>query len=288
MKNDNHLEDKENWTLIIKPRSKIFTLNIKDLWEYKDLIKMFIHRDFVTFYKQTILGPLWFIIQPLFTSGMFTIIFGKLAKIPTDEIPTVLFYMAGIINWNYFSDSLNKTSDTFIGNASIFGKVYFPRLTVPLASVITNMFKYMIQFMLFLVFLFIFAAKGVPIRINWMIVLIPFILIQMALISLGFGIWISAVTTKYRDLKMVLPFFIQLWMYATPIVYPLSLVPDKYKILISINPMVFIIEFFKKAFLGFGTVNIMYFLVSIIVTLSVLLSGLIIFNKMEKSFMDTV
>ena len=282
------MNNNDDWTTIIKPRNKLFELNFKELFNYRDLIKMFIHRDFVTFYKQTILGPLWFVIQPLFTSGMFTLIFGKLAKISTDEIPSVLFYMAGIINWNYFSESLTKTSDTFIGNTNIFGKVYFPRLTVPLANVITNMFKYLIQLFVFLIFLSVYFLKGTPVKISWMVIFTPLVLVQMALISFGFGIWISSVTTKYRDLKMVLPFFIQLWMYATPVVYPLSLVPDKYKIIISLNPMVFIIEFFKKIFLGTGTVNLIYFVISIFITLFILFSGLVIFNKMEKTFMDTV
>ena len=279
---------KDEWTTIIKPRNKLLSLNLKDLWNYRDLVKMFIHRDFVTFYKQTILGPLWFIIQPLFTSGMFTLVFGRLAKISTDEIPSILFYMAGVINWNYFSESLTITSDTFIGNANVFGKVYFPRLTVPLANVLTNMFKYLIQFVLFLILWFVFFMKGAPVKMSWIALFTPFILIQMALVSFGFGIWISSVTTKYRDIKMVLPFFVQLWMYATPVVYPLSLLPDKYKILVSLNPMVFIIEFFKKSYLGAGTISLMYMGISFFVTFTVLFSGIVIFNRMEKTFMDTV
>ena len=281
-------EIKENWTTIIKPRNKLFTLNLIDLWDYRDLVKMFIHRDFVTFYKQTILGPLWFIIQPLFTSGMFTLIFGKVANISTDEVPKLLFYMAGVINWSYFADSLTKTSDTFIGNANIFGKVYFPRLTVPLANVITGMIKYTIQYILFIIVFFIYLSKGAAINPTWLIVFTPLLVLQMALLSFGFGIWISSVTTKYRDLKFVLPFFIQLWMYATPVIYPLSLVSDKFKMLVSINPMVPIIELFKKAYLGVGTVDLKYTVISIVVTLVVLFSGIIVFNKMEKNFMDTV
>ena len=279
---------KENWTTIIKPHNKLFKLNLKDLWHYRDLVKMFIHRDFVTFYKQTILGPLWFIIQPLFTSLMFSVVFGKMAKISTDEIPSILFYMAGVINWNYFSESLTLTSNTFIGNANIFGKVYFPRLTVPLATVFTGMIKYLIQFSIFVIIYFIYLFRGVSIEPNWLIALTPFLLIQMALLGLGFGIWISSVTTKYRDLKFVLPFLIQLWMYATPVVYPLSLVPDKYKLFVSINPMVSIIELFKKAYLGAGTVDFKYISVSICITLIILFSGIMVFNKMEKNFMDTI
>ncbi len=278
----------KEWTTVIKPRNKLLTLNIKDLWDYKDLIKMFIHRDFVTFYKQTILGPLWFIIQPLFTSGMFTVIFGRLAKISTDEIPSVLFYMAGIINWGYFSESLTKTSDTFIGNAGVFGKVYFPRLTVPVSVVISNMIRYAIQYTLFIIVLFLFIYRGVPVKPGFLVLFTPLILVYMAIMSLGFGIWISSLTTKYRDLRFALPFFVQLWMYGTPVVYPLSLVPDKYKIFISLNPMVFVIEFFKKAYLGAGTVDYKYLGISLCVTFFVLFTGIIIFNRMEKTFMDTV
>ncbi len=282
------LDDNEKWTTTIEYKSKLFSLNIKEIWDYKDLIGLFIHRDFVTFYKQTILGPIWFIIQPLFTSGMFTIIFGKLAKVSTDEIPSLLFYMSGVINWSFFSDTISKTSDTFIANAGIFGKVYFPRLTVPIASAITGLIKYAIQYLIFIIILLYYIFNDSPIKPNNLIFLTPFLILQILLLSLGFGIWISAVTTKYRDLKFVLPFFIQLWMYATPVVYPLSLVPDKYKILISINPMVSIIELFKKGYLGTGTVNIQYNLMGICITFFILISGIIMFNRIEKTFMDTV
>ncbi len=277
-----------NWTTIIKPRSKLFSLNLKDLWNYRDLVRMFIHRDFVTFYKQTILGPLWFIIQPLFTSGMFTLIFGKVAKISTDEMPQFLFYMAGVINWSYFAEGLSKTSDTFIANASIFGKVYFPRLTVPLANVITGMVRYLIQFSLFLIVFIIYFFKGAPIKPNWMVIFTPLLLLQMALLSFGVGIWISSITTKYRDLRYVLPFFIQLWMYASPVVYPFSLIPDKFKLFVALNPIVSIIEVFKKAYLGAGTIDILYSGISVGMTLLILFSGIVIFNRIEKNFMDTV
>ena len=277
-----------NLITIIKPRNKLFSLNLKDLWDYRDLVKMFIYRDFVTFYKQTILGPLWFIIQPLFTSGMFTLIFGRVANISTDETPQLLFYMAGVVNWSYFSEGLTKTSDTFIGNAAIFGKVYFPRLTIPLATVITGMIRYAIQFCLFLIVFFIYLFNGAPLEPNWMIVFTPLLLLQMALLSFGFGIWIASITTKYRDLKFVLPFFIQLWMYASPIVYPFSLIPDKFKVFVALNPIVPIIEVFKKAYLGAGTVNILYSGMSVGITLLILFSGIIVFNRIEKNFMDTV
>ncbi len=281
-------QKEENWTTVIKPRNNLFALNIKDLWDYRDLVKMFIHRDFVTFYKQTILGPLWFIIQPLITAGMFTLIFGRVANISTDKIPHMVFYMAGVVNWSYFSESLTKTSDTFIGNAAIFGKVYFPRLTVPLSTVVSGMIRYTIQFLLFLVVFFIYFLNGAPLKPNWMIAFTPLLLLQLALLSFGFGIWIASITTKYRDLKFVLPFLIQLWMYASPIVYPLSLIPNKFKIVAALNPIVQIVEIFRKAYLGTGTVTSLYIGMGIGITLLVLFSGIIMFNRIEKNFMDTV
>ncbi len=281
-------DEATNWTTIIRSRNKLFAFNLKDLWDYRDLVKMFIHRDFVTCYKQTILGPLWFIIQPLFTSMMFTLIFGRVANISTDDIPQLLFYMAGVINWSYFSEGLTKTSDTFIVNAGIFGKVYFPRLTVPLATVITGMVRYAIQFSLFLIVFFIYFFKGAPLKPNWMIILTPLLLLQMALLSFGFGIWIASITTKYRDLIFVLPFFMRLWMYASPIVYPFSLIPEKFKVFVALNPIVPIIEVFKKAYLGAGTVGILYSGMSVGITLLILFSGIIVFNRIEKKFMDIV
>ena len=283
---ENNIE--QNWTTIIKPRSGLLSLNLKDLWKYRDLIKMFIVRDFVTFYKQTILGPLWFIIQPLFTAGMFTFIFGTVAQISTDGIPPMLFYMAGIINWSYFSESLTKTSDTFIANAGVFGKVYFPRLTVPASVVISTMIRYFIQFGIFLTVYFIFMFKGYDFKPNWLILLTPVLLLYMAIMSFGFGIWVSSLTTKYRDLRFALPFFVQLWMYATPVVYPLSLIPEKYKIFILLNPVVPIMEIFRKGYLGAGTVDIAQIIISVGITFFILVTGIILFNRIEKTFMDTV
>ena len=283
---ENNIE--QNWTTIIKPQSSLLSLNLKDLWRYRDLIKMFIIRDFVTFYKQTILGPLWFIIQPLFTAFMFTFIFGTVAQISTDGIPPMLFYMAGIINWAYFSESLTKTSDTFIANAGVFGKVYFPRLTVPASVVIATMIRYIIQFGIFLVVYFIFMFKGFDFKPNWMILLTPVLLLYMAIMSFGFGIWISSLTTKYRDLRFALPFFVQLWMYATPVVYPLSLIPEKYKLFIILNPIVPVMEIFRMGYLGAGTVDLTQILISIGITFFILITGIILFNRIEKTFMDTV
>lgn len=277
-----------NWTTVIKPKSGLLDLNLKDLWKFRDLIKMFIRRDFVTFYKQTILGPLWFIIQPLFTAGMFTFIFGKVANIATDSIPHMLFYMAGIVNWTYFSDCLTKTSDTFVANAGVFGKVYFPRLTVPVSVVFSNMLRYFIQFSIFLIVYFIYMNNGVELNPNWMVLLTPVLLVYLALMSLGFGIWISSLTTKYRDLRFALPFFVQLWMYASPVVYPLSLIPEQYKIIIALNPIVPVIEIFRMAYFGVGTVNPQLIFMSLGLTAFILVTGIILFNRIEKTFMDTV
>lgn len=280
--------NREKWTTVIQPKSSLFQLNLADLWIYRDLIKMFIIRDFVTFYKQTILGPLWFIIQPLFTAGMFTFIFGTVANISTDGIPHMLFYTAGVINWSYFSDCITKTSETFVANAGIFGKVYFPRLTVPVAVVLTSMLRYFIQFAIFITVYVVYMFRGYEPVVNWFVVLTPFLLIYMAVMSLGFGIWISSLTTKYRDLRFALPFFVQLWMYVTPVVYPLSLIPEKYKLLIALNPMVPVIEIFRYAYLGAGTINQQYVFISLGFTLLILISGIVIFNRIEKTFMDTV
>ena len=278
----------QEWTTIIKPKTTLLSLNLKDIWKYKDLIKMFILRDFATFYKQTILGPIWFIIQPLFTSGIFALIFGSVAKIPTDGIPPLLFYMTGVINWSYFSNSLISTSDTFTANTGIFGKVYFPRLTVPVSVLIFNMIKYGIQYLVFIVVYFIFIYKGYKPAYNWIVFLTPVILLYMSLMSLGFGIWISSITTKYRDFRFAFSFFVQLWMYVTPVIYPLSIMPEKYRIFILFNPMTPVIEIFRKGYLGAGTVSVNHILISVCITFFVLISGLIIFNRIEKTFMDTV
>lgn len=283
---ENNVE--QNWTTIIKPRSSLLSLNLRDLWKYRDLIKMFIIRDFVTFYKQTILGPLWFIIQPFFTALMFSFIFGTVAQIPTDGLPPMLFYMAGIINWNYFSGCLTSTSETFVANAGVFGKVYFPRMTVPVSIVFTNMIRYFIQFAIFIAIYFIYMYKGHTLNPTWVILLTPVLLIYMALMSLGFGIWISSLTTKYRDLRFALPFFVQLWMYATPVVYPLSLIPEKFKVFLILNPVVPVMELFRIGFLGAGTVDKSGILISVGMTFFILITGIIMFNRIEKTFMDTV
>jgi len=273
---------------VIKPRNNLLSLNLGALWKYRDLTRMFVKRNFNVFYKQTVLGPLWFIIQPLFTSAMYVVIFGKLANISTDETPQMLFYMAGVINWNYFSECFTKTGNTFAENKNLFGKIYFPRLAVPLAEAITNMIRYAIQFALFLGFYLFFFIKGAYISPSWTIVFTPVVLLYLALLSLGFGMWVSALTAKYWDLKMALPFVVQLWMYATPIVYPLSLVPEKYKALMILNPVAPAIEFFRTAWLGAGTVNLWHTGLSALLAALIIFTGIVIFNRTEKTFVDTI
>ncbi len=278
----------QQWDMIIKPKTGWFDIDLHELWRYRDLIGMFVKRDFVTLYKQTILGPLWFIIQPLFTTLVFTIIFGKVAKIPTDNIPPFLFYMSGNVAWGYFATCLGRTSDTFNANAGIFGKVYFPRLAVPLATIVSGLLQFAIQFILFLGFYFYFIVEGAPILPKWWIACLPILLLQMALLGLGMGILISSMTTKYKDLRYAMSFLTQLWMYATPIVYPLTLVPDWLRPWYVLNPMVSLVESFRYAFLGSGAILWSDVVISWLVTLLILFGGIILFSRVEKTFMDTV
>jgi lipopolysaccharide transport system permease protein len=282
-------QDTNQWTSVIKPVSGWFDIHLSELWRYRDLIMLFVRRDFVAVYKQTILGPLWFLIQPLFTTIVFTIIFGRIAKIPTDGLPQILFYLSGVVVWNYFAGCLNKTSDTFVGNAHLFGKVYFPRLTVPVSIVISNLVTFAIQFLLFMGFCFYFLTKGSAINPQPLLIMIlPFLIIQMAALGLGFGIIVSSLTTKYRDLTQLVGFGVQLWMFATPIVYPTSRIPAKWQWIIALNPMAPVVEIFRYAFLGAGTVHTWQVALSISVTMLVLFIGILIFSRIEKSFMDTV
>jgi len=278
----------EQWTKVIGPKKGWFDINLSDLWNYRDLILLFVKRDFVAFYKQTILGPLWFLLQPIFTTIVFTIVFGMIAHIPTDGMPRVLFYMSGIMIWNYFSNCLNKTSDTFASNASIFGKVYFPRIAVPVSIVITNLITFAIQFLLFLICWAYYYLGGSDIKASPLVLLVPVLLIQMAALGLGLGILISSMTTKYRDLKFVIGFGVQLWMYATPIVYPMSQIPEKWQWISALNPMSAIVETTRYAFLGAGIVSPLHLLISLGTTLLVLMTGIIMFSRIEKTFMDTV
>jgi lipopolysaccharide transport system permease protein len=278
----------EQWTKVISPKKGWFDIKLSDLWNYRDLIGLFVKRDFIAVYKQTILGPLWFLLQPLFATIVFTIIFGRIAQISTDGLPPVLFYMCGIVIWNYFSDCLNKTSDTFVSNAGIFGKVYFPRLTVPVSTVITNLITFAIQFVLFLAFWTYFYLSGSAIKMSYWVFLTPLLLLQMAALGLGLGILISSLTTKYRDLRYVIGFGVQLWMYATPIVYPISQIPEKWQWVFALNPMSATVETARYAFLGAGVIRPWNLGISLGMTALVLFAGIVMFSRIEKTFMDTV
>jgi len=278
----------ENRTSVIRARSGWFDIDLFDLWNYRDLILLFVRRDFVSIYKQTVLGPLWYLLQPLFTTLVFTVIFGNIAGIPTDGLPPVLFYMTGIVAWGYFSGCLTKTADTFVGNAAIFGKVYFPRLVVPVSSVISNIITFIIQFVLLLCFILYFYLNGSLIQPNYWILLTPLIIIYMAALGLGAGILISSLTTKYRDLAFTVGFGVQLWMYATPIVYPISQVPEKWRWVSALNPMTAAVETFRYAFLGVGTVEPDMWGYGTVIVLVTLGLGILLFSRTEKNFMDTV
>ncbi|MBK8982211.1 MAG: ABC transporter permease [Ignavibacteria bacterium] len=279
----------DEWTLEIKPVSGWFNFHLKDVWRYRDLLMMFVRRDFVAVYKQTILGPFWFFLQPVLTTITFTVVFGNIARISTDGIPPLLFYMSGIVSWGYFSDCLTRTSSTFVTNANIFGKVYFPRLVSPLSNIISLLMKFGIQLFLFMCFLLYYWMNGsTNVNPNIYILLTPYLLILMAGLGLGFGIIVSSLTTKYRDFSFLVSFGVQLLMYATPVIYPLSALPEKYKWIVLANPMTAIIDTFRYAFLGAGTFNpgnLIYSTIFMIVTLSI---GILIFNRVEKTFMDTV
>jgi len=277
------------WTLVIKPHTRWWDLHLDDVWNYRDLLWMFVRRDFVSTYKQTILGPLWFFIQPLMTTIMFTIIFAGVARIPTDGLPPILFYLAGMTPWNFFAACITSTSSTFIGNSNLFGKVYFPRLVVPISVVISNLVQFAIQFLLFAGFFVWYAINGSDLRPNLFLILflLPLLLLAMGLLGLGAGITVSSLTTKYRDLGKLVTFGVQLMMYATPVIYPLSSIPDKYRWLIDLNPMSAIIESFRAMFLG-GEVPWLGLANSAIITAIILGIGIVLFTKVEKTFMDTV
>lgn len=282
------MTEKEEWTTVINGRSGWLNLNLKQVWAYRDLIGLFVKRDFIAVYKQTVLGPLWFLIQPVFSTVVYTVIFGTVANIPTDSVPPLVFYMSGVTMWNYFADCLGKTSNTFVSNAAIFGKVYFPRLTVPLSIVVSNLIKFLIQFLLFIAFLAYYAVFTNQVHPNIYILLTPFLLLIMAGIGLGSGIIISSLTTKYRDFQNLVSFGVQLLMYATPIVYPLSLLKGKLRLIAMINPITPVIEAFKYAYLGAGSLNFAHLAYSFAFMLVILMVGVVLFNKVEKGFMDTV
>lgn len=279
----------DSWDMIIQPQRGLFDLRLAELWKYRDLVMLFVRRDFVAVYKQTILGPLWYLIQPLLTTITFTVIFGQIASLPTDGLPQFLFYMSGTVVWAYFADCLNKTSNTFVGNANLFGKVYFPRMAVPVSILISNLITFAIQFGMFLAFAFFFALQGSDLTPNWTwIALSPILLLMMAGLGLGFGIIISSLTTKYRDLRFLVQFGVQLLMYATPVIYPVSAIPAQWQWVIQVNPMTPIVEAFRFAFLGAGTVDLCHLLYSFGFMVVVVFIGAVIFNRVEQTFMDTV
>jgi lipopolysaccharide transport system permease protein len=280
----------EDYTLVIQPKSSLFDLNLKEVWQYRDLLVLFVRRDFVAVYKQTIFGPLWFFIQPILTTIMFMLVFGEIAKMSSDGLPQAVFYLAGIVSWNYFAGVLKTTSETFVSNARIFGKVYFPRVITPLSVVVSKLLTFGIQFLLFLlVFFYYLIFTDANLNPNLHLLLIPVLIMITAGLALGLGLVITALTTKYRDFSFLIGFAIQLGMYATPIIYPLSEIENpKLKMLILANPMSSIIETFRYAFTGVGEFNwwsLGYGFVAMLISISL---GTLIFNKIEKTFMDTV
>lgn len=277
------------WTLRIRPQEKLWQIHLGEIWRYRDLIGLFVRRNIVVEYKQTILGPLWYLIQPVLTVLMNMLVFGGIAKMSTDGIPQILFYMAGNICWFYFSDCLKQSSDTFITNQHMFGKVYFPRLVVPIAAVISNLLRFLIQAGLFLVLFLVFYFRGAEISVPWALALTPLLVLMIAGLGLGFGILVSSLTTKYRDLAILFTFIVQLWMYATPIVYPLSMVPQgTLRSLILANPMTPVIEAFRYATLGQGYFSWLALGYSFLFMVLLLLVSVVIFNKVQRTFMDTV
>jgi lipopolysaccharide transport system permease protein len=286
-----NLQPKESWDIEITPRSNYFDLGLKDTWHYRDLLFLLVRRDFVSFYKQTILGPLWFFIQPAITIAIYTLVFSKLAKIPTDSVPAPLFYLAGTIIWNYFAECLTKTSTVFKDNAAVLGKVYFPRLIMPLSIVVSNLIRFGVQFLLLIVLTLFYYFNGAAIHPTIYILLFPLLIMLIAALGLGLGMIISAVTTKYRDLAFVVSFGVPLLMYTTTVIYPLSEAVTKYPAyawFIKFNPVTAVIETFRYGFLGNGSFSWGLLGYSATVTAVILLLGIIIFNKVEKTFVDTV
>jgi lipopolysaccharide transport system permease protein len=281
-------DDDQDWSMIIEPQRGLLDLRLGELWQYRDLILLFVRRDFVSVYKQTILGPLWFLIQPLLTTIIFTFIFGSIAKLPTDGLPQFLFYMSGTVVWSYFADVLTKTSNTFSNNYQLFGKVYFPRMAVPVSILLSSLITFAIQFLFFLAFVLFFILRGTVLHPNLWILLTPLLILIMAGQGLGFGIIVSALTNKYRDLRFLVQFGVQLAMYATPVIYPASSIPAQYQIFIRANPMTSIVEAFRYGYLGAGSVNLPELLYSFGFMVVIVVIGIIIFNRVEATFMDTV
>ena len=284
MENNNSAQQ---FSTVIVPKTKLLDFHLKELVRYRDLIFLFVKRSFVARYKQTVLGPAWAVIQPLLTTVVFTVVFGRIAGLAPGGVPSFLFFMSGNIAWGYFSGCLTATANTFTGNAGIFGKVYFPRLVMPISTVISNLIGFGIQFAMFLVFLVIYWIRG-AVQPTLYALLLPLLLLQMAMLSLGVGVIISSLTTKYRDLVMLVGFGVQLWMYGTPVAYDIGIVPAKYMGLYMLNPMTPVINNFRLAFLGLGSFDLPHYLLSWAVTFVVLVIGIVLFNRVEKTFMDTV
>lgn len=277
----------QQWTETIESKHSLFDLNLKEVWRYRDLVYMFVKRDFVSSFKQTILGPIWFFINPIFTTVVYLVVFGGIANISTDGAPKILFYLAGVTLWNYFSSCLNGTSSVFTSNAAIFGKVYFPRLVMPISIVFSNLMRFGVQMVLFLIAFLYYLTKG-EVQPNWWILATPFLIILMAMFALGVGMIFSSMTTKYRDLQMLLGFGVSLYMYATPVIYPVSALPKAIQPYAAWNPLTGIFECFKYGWLGVGEFNPTMLAISSLIILLLLAIGTITFNKVEKSFMDTV
>jgi len=282
------MPDKEKWSLVIKPKRKIFDLRIRELIYYRDLIFLFVKRDFVTQYKQTILGPLWFIINPLISTVMYTFVFGRLANIGTDGIPFTLFYYSGAMLWTFFSGCFMDSSNVFINNVNVFGKVYFPRLVVPINYVFSNSIRILVQFVMLMVFLGYHLYIGSPVKPSWFAFLFPLIVIWLAAIGVGAGIIISSLTTKYRDLRQLVTFAINLVMYAAPVVYPLSEIPQRFRWVAYANPICAPIELFRLWFFGAASVDMNMILISLGITVFLVLTGLILFSQNEQNFIDVI
>ena len=280
--------ENQHWDQTISPKRHLLDINLHEIWDYKYLIYLFVRRDLVARYKQTILGPLWFFINPIFTTVMYVIVFGNIANLSTDGAPQIPFYLSGVILWNYFSTCLNSTSNVFRGNASIFGKVYFPRLVMPIAIVTSNLMQFIVQFVLFIGFLLYYLIVDQNVHPNLWVLATPFLIVLMAAFAMGTGMIFSSMTTKYKDLSMLLSFGISLYMYVTPVVYPVSSMPEKYRWIADLNPLTGIFECFKYAYLGVGDFNSKMLVYSTVFIAIILMIGTIIFNKVEKSFMDTV
>ena len=273
---------------VVSAKRGLFNLNLKELWKYRDLVILFVKRDLKNVYKQTVLGPLWIVINPFLSTFVFTVIFGMIANISTDGIPQFLFYMSGNILWSFFSSCFNRASSTFLSNARIFGKVYFPRLVMPLSGIIYNSITFLVQFVMFVILVTVYALTGANVYPNLLVLALPLFLIHIAFLGTGTGLIISSLTTKYRDLNVLVSFGLTLWMYITPVVYPVSQIPESFRWIMLLNPVAPVVETFRYAFLGSGSFELIYLLISTVVTTVILLLGMIVFNQVEKNFIDTV